>query len=124
MGGPGPLGRRRSPARDLLALLWKVPLFATPFAVFFVIVTGAPFSAFPRLYLVSLTFSAFTTFGTWITHHWLEPAVVARRPDDPLLVFKVSGLYTGVALLFGIAAALLMHFTFMPGFLGSARAVM
>ena len=115
---------RSSPLWDLLGLVWKVPLFAVPFAAFFQITSGQPFSAFGQFYLVSLMFSGFALFGVWIAHHWLMPLLIARDPDDPLLTWKISALHTGVALLFGIAGAITLHFTILPGFLGSARAVL
>ena len=113
-----------SPGRDFLGLLWKVPLFALPFALFFQITSSQPFSAFSSYYLVSLVFSSFTMFGVWIAHHWLMPPLIARRAEDPRLSLKVSGLYTGIALLFGIAGAITLHFTIIPGFLGTGRAVL
>jgi hypothetical protein len=100
------------------------PLWAIPFALFFQITTGRPFSDLPVFYLVSLVFGWFSMFGVWIARHWLVPPLVAREPDGPRLSLQISLLHTAVALLFGVAGALVLHFTIMPGFLGSGRAVL
>jgi hypothetical protein len=116
--------RKRSPWRDLAALLWKIPVFALPVGLFIQITSGAPMARFLQYYSVSLVFAGFTLFGVWLTAHWLAGPFIARRPDAPGLLWKVTALYTGTATLFGVAAALTIHFTLIPGFLGNARAIL
>ena len=115
---------RSSPGRDLLGVLWMAPLGAIPFGLFFQITSGRPFATLRLFYMVSLVFGLFSMFGVWIARHWLVPPLVARQPDGPRLSLQISLLYTGVSLLFGLAAALVLHFTIVPGFLGSGRAVL
>src|SRR5262245_29258261 len=113
-----------SPWRDLLALAWKAPLFALPFAFFFMITSGQPPATFLQFYLISLVFSSFSLTGVWVAHHWLVPPIVARHPDDPSMTLKSSGLHAGMALLFGAAAAVFLNYTILPGFLGTGRALL
>jgi hypothetical protein len=116
--------RPRSPWRDLAGLVWTVPLFALPVAVFFQMTSGQPFKLFFDFYRVSLVFAASTMLGVWVARHWLAPPLIARSPDDPQLAWKISALHTAVALVFGAAGAVILHFTILPGFLGSARAIL
>ena len=116
--------RRPSPWRDLASLAWKVPVFALPVALFIQVTSGAPFSRFYQYFGVSLVFAAYSLAGVWIASHWLAPAFMARRENDRLLTLKVTVLHTGMATLFGIAAALTVHFTLVPGLLGTGRALL
>src|SRR5215475_9638349 len=113
---------RLSPWRDLLGLVWKVPLFALPFALFFLITSGQPLSTFSQFYVVSLVFAASSLTGVWLAHHWLVPPMAARNPDDPRLALKASAVHAATSLLFGAAGAVLLHFTLFPSFLGSGSA--
>ena len=115
---------RIPPGKDLLSLAWRVPLYSVPFALFFLITTGSPFRTFGLFYSVSLAFSGASLFGVWLTHHFLAPMIVDRFPDDPRLTWKISALHAGMAILFSAAMAAVLHFTIMPGFLGSGRAVL
>ena len=115
---------RVSAGRDLLSLAWRVPTYAVPFALFFLITTGSPFRTIGLFYSVSLAFSGASLFGVWLTHHFLAPMFAERFPDDPRLTWKVSALHAGMAILFSAAMAAALHFTIMPGFLGSGRAIL
>ena len=117
--------RRVSPWRDLASLLWKVPLFALPVGLFIQVTSGAAFSRFWEYYTVSMVFAVFTLFGVWTAQHWLVPAFPARRPrDQRLLTLKITAIHTGMAMLFGVSAALTLHFTLVPGLLGTGRAIL
>ncbi len=107
------------PWRDLLNFAWKVPLWALPFAAFFLLVTGAPFRTFGLYYAVSLVFTLAAMFSVWFTKHWLERRIAALVPRHPTLA--VSGVYMGVALLATMAAALFLNAFVVPGFMGGLR---
>ncbi len=115
--------RRPGPARALLGVLWQAPVYAVPIAAFFVLTSGRSLSDFWTFYLVSLTFGLFGLLGVWLSQHWLSPLLLAGRPDDPRLPVWRSLLNGAVAMLFGVAAAVLLNATLVPGFLGSARSV-
>ncbi len=116
--------QRVSPWRDLASLLWKVPLLALPVGLFIQVTSGASFDRFAQYFAVSLVFSVYTMLGVWLTTHWLAPPFMARRKDDRGLTWKVTALHTATAMLFGDAAALTVHATLIPGFLGNGRAIL
>jgi len=112
------------PIRSLLALLWRVPLVAVPFALFFGTLYGASRAAYRSAYLLSLLFSFVISLSIWTLEHFVLP-VVGRRTaagrEPPPWVFWAS---YGTASLFGtFLAALIAHLTFLPGMLGNARAI-
>jgi serine phosphatase RsbU (regulator of sigma subunit) len=113
--------RRTGPWRDLLALLWKWPLWALPFAAFFVLVLGAKFSAFGIYYRVSLVFSGFAMVSVWFAKHWLERRVIAAFPGRGGSTLAVAGTYMGMAVLGTMAATVFLNYSIAPGFLGSWR---
>src|SRR5262245_28746654 len=112
------------PGKDFLSLGWRVPLYALPFALFFLITTGSPLRTFLEFYAIALAFSGASLVGVWLTHHYLAPMVAERLPDDPRLTWKLSVLHGAMAVLFSAAMAATLHFTIVPGFLGSGRAVL
>ena len=116
--------RRASPWRDLASLLWKIPLMALPVGFFIQVTSGASLSRFLEYFTVSLVFAVYTFVGIWLAQHWLVPPFIARRPDQRLLTLKITAIFTGTAMLFGLAAALTLHFTLVPGLLGTGRAVL
>lgn len=44
-----------------LSLLWRIPLYAVPFTLFFLLVLGAPMARWKTYYLVSLVFTTCTS---------------------------------------------------------------
>jgi serine phosphatase RsbU (regulator of sigma subunit) len=115
-----PLG----PWRDLARVTLLLPLWALPFALFFVLVLGAKFSAFWLYYQVSLVFTTFALLSVWFTKHWLERRVMgaARLPVNRTLA--VAGTYMFMAVFGTMAAALFLNLAVVPGFLGGARGVL
>lgn len=114
-----PLG----PWRDLLRTVLTMPLWALPFALFFLLVTGAPFRALGLYYRVSLVFTSFAVTAVWATRHFLQPRILARARGNTRGTLILSGAYMAMSLLAAIAAAVVLHTTFVPGFLGGARAL-
>jgi hypothetical protein len=113
------------PLRSLLKLLWRTPLFALPFALFFGTLYGARPTAYRDAYLLSLHFSFVISLFIWVTEHFVlprltRPTAAGRKP--PPWIYPVSYSVTAVSGTF--FAAVIAHFTFLPGFLGSARAIL
>ena len=115
--------KHRSRWVELANLAWQVPLFAVPFAVFFVIVSGSPLSAFIDYWRVSLVFVGATMFAVTCTSWWIAPIVLRRFEGELRLTWIVSGTYVAASLLGTLVAALVLHYTFVPGMLGNARGV-
>lgn len=113
-----------TPLADLASLIWRVPLYALPFAAFFVLVQGAPMSQAAGYYIVSLVFTLFTTLSIWCTAHFIAPRIEAWRENHPLKVLHVSGTYLLTSVMGVMVAALVLNFTLIPGYLSDLRGVL
>ena len=87
--------------------------------------TDAPRKRGRDAYGLSLVFSYSVSLSIWTLEHLILPRVVrptasGRKP--PPWVFPLS--YSMAAILGSFFAALVLHFTIMPGMLGSARAIL
>jgi len=118
-----PKKKPANPWRQLVGLVWRAPLFALPFAVFFLIVSGAPLSTFLDYWLVSFVFAGCTTLAVWGTRWGVQPTLFRRFAGDPRLTWIASGAYLVASLLGTVVAALVLHYTLVPGMLGNARGV-
>lgn len=109
--------------RDLLALLWKQPLWALPFTVFFAVLYARDWSELWLLFRASLVFSYCVRLGLLVVEYVILPRL-ALQPGEPerLRGFPVRGLwFTAGALASSYAAALIVHVWLIPSFLGSWR---
>ena len=107
----------------LLRLLWQVPLFAIPFAIFFGTIFGATGPAYAQSYLLALVFTAIIMLALWLVRAlavpFLERRVVGWRGG-----FLNEGLlYMVSSLLASFLAAVVVDRTLIPGFLGGPRRV-
>jgi signal transduction histidine kinase len=106
-------------------MLWQQPLWAIPFAIFFGTLYGGTLRAYRGAYLVSLVFSYFAGVALWIATHLVVPRLPHRRGRRVAHEVLERGLAYGVLTLAGAyAAAIVVHFTLLPGFLGDVRAVL
>ena len=113
-----------TPAVDFLHLLWRGPVLSLPFAVFFTVVTGAPWAWFGRMFLIALIFSYVISLGIWLNGWWdhqrgNKGPLDARTGGRGALLSVLR--YMVVSLLGTVVAAAIIHFTVLPGFLGSFR---
>jgi hypothetical protein len=111
------------PLVDLVRSLWRPVVLALPFAAFFLLVSGQSWRAFPDYWLAASAFSFATHLGVWATHHFVEPRLLARLGGGPRVSVVMGGVYVVVCLIAAAIAAIILNFTLIPGFLGSARAV-
>lgn len=115
-----------TPAAEFLHLLWRGPVLSLPFAVFFTVVMGAPWAWFGRMFLVALIFSYVISLAIWL-YGWWEQRMGGRGPLDAKTGGRGTILtvlrYMAVSLVGTIAGAAIIHFTVLPGFLGSFRAL-
>jgi serine phosphatase RsbU (regulator of sigma subunit) len=118
--------RPDSPVSSLLKLLWRGPLIAIPFAVFFTVVMGGSLAVFRTVYLVSLIFSYANGLAVWAARWLVIPRLSGggreRGGRAGAIVTDVVA-YAGAAISGSLGAALLLQFTILPGFLGSFRQV-
>lgn len=114
-----------SPWRSLFRVLWRPPLLAVPFAVFFGTLSGATRAAYVGAYVVSLYFAYSITLAFWILGHFILRPMAG--PDDDTSgkhMLREIALFGVTGLVGAYVAALAVHLTVMPGFLGSAQNVM
>jgi signal transduction histidine kinase len=116
---------RTSPLRGLLHLVWKQALWAIPFALFFGLLYGdRGLGVFWLTFKMSLIFSYAIGIGLWTVRHFVEPPPSrAAAADDMSVIWRIGTAYTAAALIASYAAAFIIHFTVLPGFMGSLRAV-
>jgi hypothetical protein len=114
----------RTSAAEFVRMLWRGLLISVPFAVFFTVVLGAPWAWFPRMFLVALIFSYVIGLAVWLVGWWSE-RTGERGPVDARAGSRAAVAvvlrYFGVSMLGTLVAAGIVHFTVLPGFLGSFR---
>jgi len=111
------------PGRDLLQILWRQPLWAIPFALFFGLLSGAQWAQYVLAYEMSLVFAFTIGLGLWTARHVLLRDHYECPPETvETPVLRLALVYGGVCVVCGYVASAIIHFTLMPGFLGSARA--
>jgi Stage II sporulation protein E (SpoIIE) len=118
--------RQRNPttaAREFLRKTWQVPLYSVPFALFFGTLGGATLSRYLGAYVVSLIFAAFISYSLWIVEWFVMPRF-EKSEQRTLPIWSNAVVYGGTAMLASAAAAILLHFTLLPGFLGSGPAIL
>jgi len=101
-----------------------VPLWGVPFAVFFGTIFGGSRGDYLGSYVASLVFASSINLCIWTVSWFVRPRLL---PDElrpgKALVWQYSVLYGGAAMFGSLLAAVILHFTVMPGFLGSPRQV-
>lgn len=121
--GPLRLAAPRTPLADLWRIVWTTPLFAVPFAGFFMLITGGVWQQAYGYLLVSLCFASGTRLGLWAWQWFGLPRArfLHEGQQAPLLTGMSFGV---VAIVSTVVTAVAMHFTLLPGFMGNLRAVM
>jgi len=131
--GKSPLARKarpESPGRELLGMTMTGWLYAIPFTLFFVLVTGASGRAqVLGVYLVSVVFAYCNMTANWATRNFVTPALHRRAPEAVSAAARSSQILADVAAYVGAAivgsglAAVIVHLFIYPGFLGSLRSI-
>jgi hypothetical protein len=118
--------RQKNPTtatREFFRKTWQVPLYSVPFALFFGTLGGATLSRYLGAYVVSLIFAAFISYSLWIVEWFVMPRF-EKSEQRTLPIWGNAVVYGGTSMLASAAAAILLHFTLMPGFLGSGPAIL
>jgi sigma-B regulation protein RsbU (phosphoserine phosphatase) len=110
--------------RALMKVLWQQPLWAIPFGVFFGITFGAGWRSIGPAYLIALVFAYSVALSLWTMERFILPRTPAMHwePGSGRIVYH-AGLYAGTSIVGSFLAAVIVHSTLLPGFLGSARAL-
>jgi signal transduction histidine kinase len=108
--------------RDLIRMLWTLPLVALPFALFFGTLTGTGWHNYVIAYEASLVF-AFSIRLCLIGYEWLAlPALRARIRTGQASPWIEPVGYALMGVLGSYIASTILHFTFLHGILGNPRA--
>lgn len=109
----------------LFRLILRPILFAIPFGLFFFIMNGEGLADLPGYFIVALVFSTFINTANMVNAWWVLPRLSpADRPEQGRpLVFEIAS-FTVSSLAASILAAFVLHFTLVPGMLGSPQAVL
>ncbi|MEP7027955.1 MAG: histidine kinase [Candidatus Eisenbacteria bacterium] len=115
---------QRSFGRCVLDAVWQTPLWAVPFAVFFGTLYGAQREVYVLSYEISLVFALTIRLALLALGHFAMPALRRATPGGraPSLPIHIT-LYAAVSVAGSYLAAFIIHETFLPGFLGTPRAV-
>ena len=107
--------------RELLSLLWKIPVAAVGFAVFFsLLISGR--TTFAGFLAVSAVFSVVINLGIWLTRWVLIPRLAPQLFSDDRNAGWVALVFTVSSIVYAMIAAVILQFTIAPGFLGDSRA--
>jgi len=113
---------RDNALRGFVRMLWRQPLWAIPFALFFGTLYGSSRFSYLLAYQMSLIFAYCVGVALWATRYFVDPRL--RTPERELQSnWTVGAWYAGMATLGSYVGAVIIHFTVMPGFLGGWRAV-
>jgi len=113
-----------SSLRSLLHLLWRQPLWAVPFALFFGTLFGATAPSYVSAYRLSLVFTYTIGLAGWVTCFFVIPRLPVAPDAQGPSGFQIGFAYGSINLAASFAAALIIHLWVMPGFLGSPREVL
>jgi signal transduction histidine kinase len=107
--------------RKLFRMAWRMALLGIPFAIFFGTLFGpGDWRGYVRAYEISLVFGYTIMLALWAWEHFGIPAL-RRRLAAPPPWFMITVGYMVVSMLASYLAAGIVHFTLLPGMLGSAR---
>jgi sensor histidine kinase YesM len=112
----------RTALQGWLALLWRQPLWAILFALFFGTLYGGGAFTYWLAYKISVVFAYAIGHAIWFTAYFIEP-----RCRDPLGEdvepgdWRIGAWYVGMATLGSFVAAILVHFFLFRGFLDNWR---
>ena len=118
-----PFKREKTLKESLIGLIWKPPLFGIGAAVFFGTLFGRGWIGYVIAYQISLVFAytiAITMFvvGRYIAPRWFPPVEETKFSARSV---REALLYMSSSIAASFLSAAIVHFTFLPGFLGSPR---
>ena len=113
-----------NPWIDLLHLLWRQPLFAIPFALFFGTLNGGGgFEVYWAAYIASLYFTFTIGILIWAVMHFVVPRIRTSESRGPAAILAHMMPYAAAGIFGSFLAAFLIRITIAPNFLGGANEV-
>lgn len=117
-------GAAANPLRKLVGLLWRVPLFSLPFALFFgTLFGGGGFRPYLVAYELALVFSAVIGVSLWLLENFVLPALQRRLPTWKPTLLSVGLLYMLASIAATFVAAFLVRVLLLPGFMRGTRSL-
>ncbi|MEO6463190.1 MAG: histidine kinase, partial [Candidatus Eisenbacteria bacterium] len=104
--------------------LWQQPLYAVPFALFFGLIYGGTWSSFLMAYRFSLIFAYTVRITLELMEVFVLPRLRTGGPAGRVPLRLEIAMYAIGSVGASYAAAAIIHFTLLPGMLGSARSVL
>ena len=105
-------------------MVWRVPLWAIPFGVFFGVIYGRTRADYIGAYVGSLVFALSINLCVWAADWFVRPVVLPRgRAAGSARILPHALLFGGATAIGSLVAALALHFTIAPGVLSDARSV-
>jgi serine phosphatase RsbU (regulator of sigma subunit) len=107
----------------LVKMLVMQPLLAVPFALFFGTIMGGTWPRYVGAYRAALVFAVVITVFIWATEWFLLPLLRGRDEEGRkgLPVWAEATIYAVMAMAGSAVAAVIIHFTLLPGFMGGGR---
>ena len=116
--------RKPSLRRALWSTLWQQPLYAVPFALFFGTLYGATPGSYWLAFKISLVFAFTVRLAIVALEIWIMPILKRRFSRLGRLPIGVEApAYMLTSIIGSYTAALMIHHSLLPGFLGSPRAI-
>jgi serine phosphatase RsbU (regulator of sigma subunit) len=118
-----------SPLRELVGHLWRGPLLAIPFALFFVVIFGGMdrggfWPALWTSYRIALTFAFSVSLTLWAAFNFTPLQRIRDSSDrDRGALVRTIGAYLGTSILGSAVGSALVHLFVLPGFLGGGRQI-
>lgn len=115
---------RVKPLAHALRLALLQPLVAIPFALFFGTLFGASLEDYLLSYRMSLVFGYCISACVWFVRNVVQPRIESQcLEEDSSIGWRIGASYVIASFVGAYSAATIIHFTLMPGFLGSVRQV-
>jgi serine phosphatase RsbU (regulator of sigma subunit) len=128
MAKPKKPQKPRSTGASLFRLLWRTPIFALPFAIFFALLNKAfkP-GDFVLIYELSFIFALCNGLASWSVGRFLDRRRARTAADavaNPRLNLTAEiAMFVGAAILGSTVAALTIHYTIFPSFLSDPHEI-
>ena len=113
-----------SPWKRLPHLIWRQPLWAIPFALFFGTLYGASAEAYRQSFAFAVVFAYTVGLSMWFTRFFVLPRLPAKPGAQEPTALGIGVAYAVMGMVGTYAGALIVHFTVGRGFLGDMRGVL
>ena len=122
------MAKRRKNARGSLAnlvpLIWKQPLYALPFALFFGFIYGHGWRGYLLALEVSITFAYPIGVAVWLAHRTVPRLHLPSHDTSGGAVLRESAVYVGFAAAGAAVGALVTQFVWIHRFLNDVRSIL